>query len=191
MGDSLDDYLNSGLPKGRKAMSYLREAFHCGTLTLVNRSITDKLLQESNHAFHIGTDDPTMRRIASWLLTYHHNRCNDLINKLWKRNGREDVKLAGLLIANMEEEPWGRFLSLLRDREPLEVILEVAEEIKRAGRQLPSKSFLQKWTKKNIQHQAVMLICSLEMRDEFHELVKTAPRGGELFERVRSRALLE
>ena len=87
MGDALDDYLNSGLPIGRKAMPYLRDAFQCGTQTLVNRSITDKLLQESKHAFHIGTDDPTMRRIASWLLTYYQNRCNDLIDKLWKRNG--------------------------------------------------------------------------------------------------------
>ena len=54
----------------------------------------------------------------------------NLIPKLWKRNGREDLKLAGLLIANTEGDPWSKFLGLLRKREPVEVLLEVAEEIK-------------------------------------------------------------
>jgi hypothetical protein len=189
LGDALDVYLDSGLPVGRKSMGFLKGAYDCGTQTFVNRSITDKLLEESGHAFHIGTDDPTMRRIASWLLTYHLKRCNELIERLWKRNGREDVKLAGLLIANMEDNPWEKFLSLLRNKEPLEVVLDVAEEIKRSGRDIPSKSFLQKWASNDIRHQIVMLICSLQMKDDLRGLVESAPEGGELFERIRERAL--
>ena len=39
--------------------------------------------------------------------------------------------------------------------------------------------------------QNAMLIASLDMKDEFIELVKAAPPGGELFERIRTRALDE
>jgi hypothetical protein len=48
---------------------------------------------------------------------------------------------------------------------------------------------LHKWDENKIQKQNAMLIASLDMRDEFVELVQNAPPGGELFERIRSRAL--
>ena len=37
--------------------------------------------------------------------------------------------------------------------------------------------------------QNAMLIASLEMKDEYSELVRNAPEGGELFERIRMRSL--
>ena len=92
MADDLDSLLDEGLPKGRKAINFLKSAYDCGAQGRVNRSITDKVLQQSGLAFHIGTDDPTMRRIASWVLTHHDNRIDDLVKRLWRRCGREDVK---------------------------------------------------------------------------------------------------
>lgn len=190
MSDQLDDILSEKLPKGRKELLFLKTAYAIGVEALVNRSITDKLLIDSGHTFHIGTTDPQMRRIASWLLTNYEERIPNLIPKLWKRNGREDLKLAGLLIANTEGDPWSKFLGLLRKREPVEVLLEVAEEIKRSGRTIPPAEALDKWCSKSaIHHQTCMLIASLNPDTEYFELIRTAPKGGELFERIRNRAL--
>ena len=66
---------------------------------------------------------------------------------------------------------------------------EVAEEIKRAGRGVPSAEFLSAWRSSKIQMQNAMLIASLDMKDEYSELVRNAPEGGELFERIRMRSL--
>ena len=106
MVDDLDSLFDEGLPKGRKAIVFLKSAYDCGAQGLVNRSITDKVLQQGGLAFHIGTADPTMRSIASGLLTHYDGRINDLVKRLWKRGGREDVKLMGLLFANTEGDAW-------------------------------------------------------------------------------------
>ena len=71
-------------PKEERFSAFLKTAYDCGSQGLVNRSITDKVIQKSGLAFHIGTDDPTMRRIASWILTNHDDRIDDLIKRLWK-----------------------------------------------------------------------------------------------------------
>ena len=190
MSDQLDDILSEKLPKGRKELAFLKSAYSVGVEALVNRSITDKLLIDSGHKFHIGTTDPQMRRIASWLLTNYEERIPSLIPKLWKRNGREDLKLVGLLIANTDGDPWPKFLGLLRKREPVEALLEVAEEIKRSGRNIPGAEILEKWCSKSIiHHQTCMLIASLNPSNQYFELIRTAPKGGELFERIRNRAL--
>ena len=189
MADSLDGVLDLGLPSGRKALQFLKRAYSAGVDNMVNHYITDKILAESGHSFQIGSSDPHMRKIASWLLSEHLERVEYLIPRLWKRNGREDMKLVGLLIANIEGDPWGRLLKLLRKTETMEVVLEIAEEIKRGGRNIPSAEYLLSWTNSKITHQAVMLIASLSMKPELRELVTAAPGGGELFERIRSRAL--
>ena len=87
MADDLERLFDEGLPKGRKSLTFIKKAYDSGPQVLVNRLITDKLLAMSGLSFHIGTDDPTMRRIASWLLTEHQDRCDDLIRRLWKRCG--------------------------------------------------------------------------------------------------------
>ncbi len=189
MVDDLDALFDQGLPKGRKAITFLKTTYDCGSQGLVNRSITDKVLQKSGLSFHIGTDDPTMRRIASWILTNHKVRIGDLIKRLWKRCGREDVKLIGLLIANTEGNAWGVMLDLIDKSIPLDLTLEVAEEIKRSGRKIPSADFLQQKNANKIQMQNAMLIASLDMKEEYADLVRNAPQGGELFERIRIRAL--
>lgn len=189
MVDDLDALFDQGLPKGRKGVAFLKTAYDCGSQGLVNRSITDKVLQKSGLSFHIGTDDPTMRRIASWILTNHKERIGDLIKRLWKRCGREDVKLIGLLIANTEGNAWTIMLDLIDKSIPLDLTLEVAEEIKRSGREIPSADFLQQKNANKIQMQNAMLIASLDMKEEYVDLVRNAPKGGELFERIRMRAL--
>lgn len=189
MVDDLDQLLDEGLPKGRKSLPFLKKIYDCGAQSLVNRSITDKLLYQSGLSFHIGTDDPTMRRIASWLLTNYQDRCEDLIKRLWKRCGREDVKLIGLLFANMEGDAWKKALEIIDRSLPIDLVLEIVEEIKRSGRPVPSIEFLQMWNANKIQMQNAMLIASLDMRDEFVGLVEAAPVGGELFERIRTRSL--
>ena len=189
MNDALDELFDKGLPKGRKALSFLKLAYDSGAQSLVNRTITDKLLKQSGLTFHIGTDDPSMRRIASWLLTNHHERCDGLISSLLKRKGREDIKLFGLLIANMEGDAWGKMLHGIDFPLPIDLALEVAEEIRRSGRSVPSAEYLSQYNRNKIQRQNAMLIATLDMREEFVELVKSAPEGGDLFERIRNKAL--
>ena len=189
MVDGLDSLFDKGLPKGRKSMSFLKSAYDCGAQGLVNRSITDKVLQQSGLSFHIGTDDPTMRRIASWLLTNHEDRIEELVKRLWKRCGREDVKLIGLIFANTEGDAWAKMLSTIDKGLPLDLLLEMAEEIKRSGRKVPGIDFLSSFDASKIQRQNAMLIASLDMKEEYIELVRSAPEGGELFERIRMRSL--
>ena len=83
--------------------------------------MTDRLAQSGHYTFHIGTPDPEMRRIASWMLTHENNRTTiaKFIPKIWKRGGREDLKLVGLLLANMSDEElgengWTVFLQLVQ-----------------------------------------------------------------------------
>ena len=189
MVDDLDLLLDEGLPKGRKCLPFIKRAYDCGAQSLVNRSITDKLLLKSGLSFHVGTDDPTMRRVASWLLTNYSERSDELIKRLWKRSGREDIKLIGLLIANIEGDAWGKMLRIIDRGVPIDLVLEIAEEIKRSGREVPSAEYLTKWNKSKVQKQNAVLIASLDMREEFVELISSAPAGGELYERIRKRSL--
>jgi hypothetical protein len=80
-------------------------------------------------------------------------------------------------------------LSTINKGLPLDLVLEMAEEIKRSGRDVPSIKFLSSYNANKIQMQNAMLIASLDMKDEFVELVSNAPKGGELFERIRKRSL--
>ena len=189
MVDDLDLLLDEGLPKGRKCLPFIKQAYDCGAQSLVNRSITDKLLLKSGLSFHIGTDDPTMRRVASWLLTNYSERSDELIKRLWKRSGREDIKLIGLLIANIEGDAWGKMLAIIDRGIPIDLVLEIAEEIKRSGRDVPSAKYLVGWNKNKVQKQNAVLIASLDMKEDFVELISSAPSGGELYERIRKRAL--
>ena len=199
---SLDDYLDcfSSFPKRRnKRLAMLREAYTYGVPGMITKSMTDRLAQSGHYTFHIGTPDPEMRRIASWMLTHENNRTTiaKFIPKIWKRGGREDFKLVGLLLANMSdkelgENGWTVFLQLVQERISVEVFLETAEELLRGGRELPDDAWIrdaaaqsQTWA------QLMILLLSLdENRTANHEnLIKQTPRGGELFERIRERLI--
>jgi hypothetical protein len=196
--ESLDEFL-SGVPvnvfsNSRKLLRVLREAYTCGVPALIAKSMTDRLGAASGDAFHLGTPDPTMRRIASWLFTNvdDFNFLSRLVVKLWHRHGREDIKLAGLMMANLPQDPWHLFLSILHEKEAIESLLEVIEEIGRGGHAAPPLSQLQEWIDKGgIYYQTAMLILHGKGSDIPEEVVRAAPPGGDIFERIRSRLLLE
>ena len=196
--ESLDEFLSgvstTVFSNHRKLLRALREAYTCGVPALIAKSMTDRLGEASGDSFHLGTPDPTMRRIASWLFTNidDFDTLSEVVVKLWRRHGREDVKLAGLIMANLPHAPWSLFLSVLREKEAIESLLEVIEEIGRGGHAAPSLSHLHKWIDKGgIHYQTVMLILHGKGCDIPDEVVRAAPPGGDIFERIRSRLLLE
>ena len=93
------------------------------------------------------------------------------------------------MIANIEGDAWGKMLRIIDRGIPIDLVLEIAEEIKRSGREVPSAEYLTKWNKSKVQKQNAVLIASLDMREEFVELISSAPAGGELYERIRKRSL--
>ena len=195
---SLDEFLSevpaAVFSNSRKLLQVLREAYTYGVPAMIAKSMTDRLAAASGDAFHLGTPDPTMRRIASWLFTNINDfdTLSALIVKLWRRHGREDVKLAGLMMANLPRAPWHLFLSMLHEKEAIGSLLEVIEEIDRGGHTAPSLSNLQKWIDKGgIYYQTSMLILHGKGNEIPDEVVRAAPPGGDIFERIRNRLLLE
>ena len=199
---SLDDYLDGfpSLPKRRrKRLSFLRQAYTYGVPGMITKSMTDRLASSGHYTFHIGTPDPEMRRIASWMLTNEDDRLKiaKFIPKIWKRGGREDMKLVGLLLANMSNEElgenaWTILLQLIQDRVSIEVFLETAEEFLRGGRTIPDDAWIRDAAMQStVWAQLMILLLSLdEERAQQHAtLLNETPKGGELFERIRQRLL--
>lgn len=199
---SLDDYLDGfpSLPKRRrKRLSFLRQAYTYGVPGMITKSMTDRLASSGHYTFHIGTPDPEMRRIASWMLTNEDDRLKiaKFIPKIWKRGGREDMKLVGLLLANMSNEElgenaWTILLQLIQDRVSIEVFLEMAEEFLRGGRTIPDDAWIRDAAMQStVWAQLMVLLLSLdEERAQQHAtLLNETPKGGELFERIRQRLL--
>ena len=200
MSDALDDILSQipirALKKPKKLLSHLEVAYTVGVPPLMVVPMTDLLREASGHTFHIGTPDPEMRRIASWIFTTLGNErilMQQIIEALWSRRGREDLKLVGLLLANIGTRPWEVFFDLISERShmSLEVVLEIGEEIARAGYPVPGDDVLEKWAKGGkVAHQCSVLLLSLRREGGLpHNLISSAPEGGELFERIRSRLL--
>ena len=199
---SLDDYLDGfpSFPKRRsKRLSFLRQAYTYGVPGMITKSMTDRLASSGHYTFHIGTPDPEMRRIASWMLTNEDDRLKiaKFIPKIWKRGGREDMKLVGLLLANMSNEElgenaWTILLQLIQDRVSIEVFLEMAEEFLRGGRTIPDDAWIRDAAMQStVWAQLMVLLLSLdEERAEQHAtILNETPKGGELFERIRQRLL--
>ena len=199
---SLDDYLDGfpSFPKRRsKRLSFLRLAYTYGVPGMITKSMTDRLASSGHYSFHIGTPDPEMRRIASWMLTKEDDRLKiaKFIPKIWKRGGREDMKLVGLLLANMSNEElgdnaWTILLQLIQDRVSIEVFLETAEEFLRGGRTIPDDAWIRDAAMQStVWAQLMILLLSLdEERAKQHAtLLNKTPKGGELFERIRQRLL--
>ena len=199
---SLDDYLDDfpSFPKRRsKRLSFLRQAYTYGVPGMITKSMTDRLASSGHYTFHIGTPDPEMRRIASWMLTNEDDRLKiaKFIPKIWKRGGREDMKLVSLLLANMSDEElgenaWTILLQLIQDRVSIEVFLETAEEFLRGGRTIPDDAWIRDAAMQStVWAQLMILLLSLdEERAKQHAtILNETPKGGELFERIRQRLL--
>ncbi|MEC8609996.1 MAG: hypothetical protein VXY42_05770 [Candidatus Thermoplasmatota archaeon] len=199
---SLDDYLAgySSFPnRRRKRLLMLKEAYTFGVPGMITKSMTDRLALSGHYTFHIGTPDPEMRRLASWLLTNEKERPKivKFIPQIWKRGGREDLKLVGLLLANISDDElgengWTIFLHLIQDRVSVEVFLETAEEFIRGGRKVPNDTWIREAADQSVVWaQLMILLLSLdESRCINHTtLLKETPTGGELFERIRNRLI--
>mgnify|MGYP000123497812 FL=1 len=204
MNVKLDQFLEQSSPKvlksNRRCLKFLAEAYAAGNPGMITRPRADITAEHGGFSAHYGCPDPEMRTIASWLLTYGKDkprRLAKLIPALWKRHGREDLKLAGLLLANLSQEelgedPWMALIHLFGKQEPMEIILEIAEEMNRSGHQVPNNEWLIAMAQQSpLWHQIAMLFVSVrgENFSELRQLIITAPGGGELFERIRNKLL--
>ena len=73
----------------------------------------------------------------------------------------------------------------------MEVVLEIAEEMVRGGNTVPGDEVMMAWAQQGkITHQCAVLVLTLRRDSALPgELIRTAPEGGELFERIRTRLL--
>lgn len=206
----LDDLLSkhdvSLLKSKKKALSVLEEAYSISVPGLIAKSMIDRLEQASAVEFHYGTPEPELRRLASWLFTMagmKHDILLNLARAAWNRHGREDLRIAGLILANlnstvMDDGPWGELSLIIGAVEPLEALLEVIEEIARSGAICPKDETLVDWSKTSIIHHhlaiLVLHVCnrrgrkfdlSLVQRD----LISNRPQGPELISRIVERML--
>ena len=90
------------------------------------------------------TNAPNQRKLAK------------LIPALWKRHGREDLSVAGMLLANLDsdalgQDAWMAFIHLLQRKEALMVVLEVAEELVRAGHKV---RMMGGWRRRHFNHRS-------------------------------------
>lgn len=92
------------------------------------------------------------------------------------------------------ENAWTVLLQLIQERVSVEVFLEIAEEFVRGGRQIPDDEWIQAAAlQSDVWSQLMILLLSLDQqRCASHEdLIRNTPQGGELFERIRNRLLLQ
>ena len=150
MEDPLDDYLSSidkrSLKKPKFILNHIRDAYPIGVPALSIKSTTDRIGLDAGYSFHLGTAEPELRRIASWIFTNISDteKIEDIIGRLWKRFGREDLVLSSILLANLPKKEidanwkWITLADLIshvekkRGRIPLEVMLLHIEEMGRA-----------------------------------------------------------
>lgn len=202
MNPLLDDWLerqpSHRLKSKRRGLHFLKEAYTVCVGDFANKPRTDVTMTDGGFRFHVGTPLPDLRQTASWMLTHAPRKrlLAKLIPALWKRHGREDLSMAGLLLANLEakdigQDPWMAFIHLLQRREPLMVVLEVAEELVRGGHVVPEDAWLEAAAKQSPHwHQYCVLFLSLRRQEVgCRQLIETAPVGGEMFERIRQRLL--
>ena len=205
MISDLDEFINNQSTKvllgKRRSLKFLRLAYAKGCIGLMVKPTSDLLAHDAGFSFNLGCADPELRRIASWVLTNSKNRRKlaRLIPALWKRHGYEDLKMAGILLSNLSkddlgEDPWMAFIHLLQRQESLDMILEISEEIIRGGSPVPDDSWIVEMSKQSkLWHQTAVIFCSLSKRNSTtcKQMIELAPPGGELFERIRIRALAE
>ena len=187
------------LKSKRKTLKFLLQAYQAGTPGMNTKPKTDILVKQGAFTFHYGCTDPEMRTLTSWLLTNAPSRKKlaKIIPKLWKRHGKEDLKLVGLLLANLnkedlKEDPWIVFIHLFNKSEPLETILEITEEMNRSENKIPDDEWLIAMAQQSdLWHQIAMLFISVRSQGigELKQLVTSAPMGGELFEKIRNSLL--
>ena len=177
MSSNLDDFLSntnwSKINNNKKLLINLREAYTCGVPAMIAKSLTDRLKEAGKYEFYLGTPPKELRTIASFLITYFNEKPSIILNllpALWKRHGREDAILYGIILANinpnlLSKNIWIYFADSLRLQEPADDILSVCEELTRAKHDFPTKNELERLCKRGlICHQLVLFILFQKFR---------------------------
>ncbi len=207
-GDPLDDWLSSQPSKvhrrPKRLMDVIREAYPIGVPALIVKSQTDRLGSSGGYAFHLGTPDEVLRRICSWLLTNgEQDVLSQVVELLWKRHGREDVALAALLLANLQDDVdvWTRLAGVIEGTSTAEALLLSIEECFRAKHEAPSEALLLSWCSESAAHAHLALLTQHASwvrtgRPELSPSLKGAllsipyPDGDSLLGRVRDQMLV-
>jgi len=206
MSSSLDDFLlnvdHKRIRKNKELLSLLREAYTCGVPAMIAKSLTDRLKDAGKYDFYLGTPPRELRTIASFLLTKFNNSPKliiDLLPALWKRHGREDAVLFGILLANinpelLSENIWVFFANCLRKQEPADDILSVCEELVRAKHSFPEINIQKNLAKRGIiYHQLIVFILFQKFRlnskitnDEL-KIINSCPDFNDLIIRIKEK----
>ena len=205
--DPLDDWLSSQPAKihlrSKRLMGVIREAYPIGVPALIVKSQTDRLGSSGGYSFHLGTPDDFLRRLCSWLLTHGQpDVLSQVIHDLWERNGREDVALAALLLANVQGQGnvWVRLADLIGTSSTAEAVLLSIEECLRAQHEAPNEELLLEWCSGSVAqaHLALLTQHAVWVRSGRPELSSALrakfagisyPDGDSLLGRVRDQML--
>jgi hypothetical protein len=125
-----------------------------------------------------------------------------VIQGLWKRHGREDVALAALLLANLQdgEDVWVRLAEVIGNPTTAEALLLSIEECYRAKHAPPSEELLLTWCSMSAAHAHLALLTKhadwvRTGRPELSSAIRTSiqampyPDGDSLLGRVRDQML--
>ena len=212
--DPLDDLLRKaarrfGSSRTSSRLGTIRKAYAVGVPALLMKSNTDRLGEAAGYAFHLGTPDSILRRIASWVLTEcesYPRQIWRIHDSLWGRHGREDVALAALLLANApasDSDRWRRLGGAVKahDRVAVEALLLSVEEMIRAGRAGPNRETIEGWFDAGgvLANLALLVVHAFHGSDsgEHPEWLRERvlridlPPGDSLMSRVRERLLAE
>ena len=215
MEDPLDDYLSSidkrSLKKPKFILNLIRDAYPIGVPALSIKSTTDRIGLDAGYSFHLGTSEPELRRIASWIFTNISDteKIENIIGRLWKRFGREDLVLSSILLANLPNKEidanwkWITLAELIshvekkRGRIPLEVMLLHIEEMGRAECSLIDENLGIKLLHGTIaeQHLGILGIHQLSKKCVISKSIKeklvniNLPDGDSLIRRIRNKTV--
>ena len=205
---NLDDFLaeqNTRIHSSdRKLANLVRDAYPIGVPALIMKSSTDRMMDSSGYSFILGTPDELLRNLASWLITNAgntHRVLLKLIDRLWKRHGREDIALAAILLSNldhkgMETDPWKILQQSIHPMESVDSLLLNIEELFRAKRNPPREEEILNWTKgrKIEQHLSIIVAYSATIHGHkfSSELIRSIiaidiPKGDSILTRIKSR----
>tara|TARA_B000000609_G_scaffold126537_1_gene100492 strand:+ start:2471 stop:3121 length:651 start_codon:yes stop_codon:yes gene_type:complete len=213
--DPLDDYLSSidkrSLKKPKLVINHIRDAYPIGIPALSIKSTTDRIGLDAGYSFHLGTPEPELRRIASWIFTHisHSEKIENIIGRLWKRFGREDLVLSSILLANLPDKEvdsnwkWITLAELIshiekkRGRIPLEVMLLHIEEMSRADCSMIDEILASKLLEGTIaeQYLGILGMHQFSKKNNISNSIKEKlenidlPDGDSLIRRIRNKTL--
>ena len=124
-----------------------------------------------------------------------------LIDRLWKRHGREDVALAAILLSNlyhkgMGTDPWKILQKSIHPMESIDSLLLNIEELFRAKRHPPNEEEILGWTegRKIEQHLSMLVIYSATIHGHkfSSRLINTIkridiPKGDSILTRIKDK----